>query len=221
LSAAGTNGAFVAASDAHEIGSPGSIATPVDTTPPDTTIDSRPATPTNSSSATFAFSGTDSGSGVANYACKLDGASFTPCTSPQTYTSLSAGSHNFQVRAIDTAGNVDPTPASSTWTVLNDVSSRVNMVTSGFVYNRATKLYSGTMTITNTSGTPLSGPLAVWLQNLTGGVTLINANGSFDGYPHIDPPASTSLGAGESFSVQLKFSNPTNAKINFTPVTYD
>jgi uncharacterized protein YjiK len=219
LSATGTTGAFVAANDTHEIGSPGSIATPADTTPPDTTIDSRPAVPTNSISATFAFSGTDSGSGVASYACKLDGASFAPCTSPQTYTSLTADSHNFQVRAIDTAGNIDPTPASFTWTILNDISSRVNMVTSGLVYNRATKLYSGTMTITNTSGAPIAGPFTVWLESLTGGVTLTNADGSFNGYPHIDPAAPTSLGAGESFSIALKFSNPANAKITFTPVT--
>jgi hypothetical protein len=90
---------------------------------------------------------------------------------------------------------------------------------SGLVYNRATKLYSGTMTITNTSGAPIAGPFTVWLENLTGGVTLTNANGSFNGYPHIDPSIPTSLGAGESFSIALKFSNPANAKITFTPVT--
>ena len=218
LSVANTNGSFVAVNDAHEIGSPGSIATPADTTPPDTTIDSRPAVPTNSTTATFTFSGTDSGSGVASFACKLDGAAFTSCTTPQTYTSLTAGSHNFQVRAIDTAGNIDPTPASSTWSILGDISNQVNMVTSGFVYNRATKVYSGSMTITNTSGAPLTGPFAMWLEYLTGGVTLTNATGSFDGYPHIDPSAPTTLGTGESFSIPLKFSNPANAKINFTPV---
>ncbi len=36
---------------------------------------------------------------------------------PVSYTGLSQGAHTFQVRATDTAGNVDATPASRTWTV--------------------------------------------------------------------------------------------------------
>jgi hypothetical protein len=88
-----------------------------DTVPPDTTINSNPANPINSSSAAFTFSGSDSGSGVASFECKLDSGTFAPCTSPKNYTSLSDGSHTFQVRAIDVAGNQDPSPAGYTWVV--------------------------------------------------------------------------------------------------------
>jgi Bacterial Ig-like domain len=49
--------------------------------------------------------------------CKLDGAAFSACTSPQEYTGLSNGTHTFRVRAVDPFGNVDPTPAKTTWTV--------------------------------------------------------------------------------------------------------
>jgi len=88
----------------------------VDLTPPETQIDTHPAALTNSASATFTFSGTDDHSATVSFECKLDGAvSFSSCTSPKTYTGLADGSHTFQVRAVDAAGNVDPTPASFTW----------------------------------------------------------------------------------------------------------
>ena len=89
----------------------------VDASPPDTTIDSQPSNPSTSGSASFSFSGTDTGTGVASFECQLDGGGFSTCTSPKDYSSLSDASHTFQVRAIDEAGNTDPTPASFTWTI--------------------------------------------------------------------------------------------------------
>lgn len=90
----------------------------VDTSAPDTTIVSSPANPTNSTSASFGFTGSDgSGSGVAGFECRLDGGAFVACTSPQSYSGLADGSHTFQVRALDSVGNTDATLASFTWTV--------------------------------------------------------------------------------------------------------
>jgi hypothetical protein len=90
-----------------------------DTTPPDTTITANPPNPSNSSSASFSFTGTDNitPSGSLTFECKLDGGSFAACTSPQNYTGLADGSHTFQVRAKDAANLVDATPASYTWMV--------------------------------------------------------------------------------------------------------
>ncbi len=87
-----------------------------DVTDPETTIDSNPANPTNSTTATFTFSGTDNVA-VTSFECSLDGALFATCTSGETYNNLTDGSHVFEVRAIDAAGNVDETPASYTWLV--------------------------------------------------------------------------------------------------------
>ena len=96
---------------------PASYTWVIDSGPPDTTIDSHPSNPSNSSSATFAFSGSDSGSGVASFQCSLDNGSPATCTSPQSYSNLANGSHTFMVRAFNNVGNADPTPASFTWTI--------------------------------------------------------------------------------------------------------
>jgi Tol biopolymer transport system component len=85
----------------------------VDTIAPDTTISSAPGT-SSSSTVTFTFSSSEPGG---RFECRLDGGSFVPCTSPFSYFGLADGQHVFEVRAFDSAGNVDPTPASSTFTV--------------------------------------------------------------------------------------------------------
>jgi hypothetical protein len=90
------------------------ITTAADTTPPDTTITVGPSGSTASTDASFAFSSSESGS---TFQCALDGGSYQPCTSPTTYQGLAAADHQFAVRAIDAAGNVDPTPATRAWTV--------------------------------------------------------------------------------------------------------
>ena len=69
---------------------------------------------TSSTSATFSFTSTEGGSA---FECALDAAAFSACASPESYSGLAAGSHSFQVRAIDGAGNADPTPASFAWTI--------------------------------------------------------------------------------------------------------
>ena len=89
----------------------------VDTSAPDTQIDSGPLTPSASSSVTFTFSGMDAGAAVTAFQCSIDGAAYVACTSPQTYSDLANGSHGFQVRAVDAAGNVDPAPATYSWVV--------------------------------------------------------------------------------------------------------
>ena len=89
----------------------------VDATPPDTTLTATPPNPSPSADAAFGFIGSDSGTGVALFECRLDSGAWATCASPKAYTGLSEGSHTFKVRAIDGAGNSDPTPAEHTWTI--------------------------------------------------------------------------------------------------------
>lgn len=94
---------------------PSSYAWTVDATPPDTTIGpSEPAPLTTATSATFDVTATEPGSTLE---CKLDGGAFVACVSPKSYSGLADGSHTFQARGIDAAGNTDPSPASYGWTV--------------------------------------------------------------------------------------------------------
>jgi hypothetical protein len=92
---------------------PASRTWTVDTAAPDTTIGSGPSGTITVAEATFSFS---SEAGV-TFECRLDGAAYSACTSPRSYTNLSNGPHTFDVRAKDGAGNVNATPASRTFTV--------------------------------------------------------------------------------------------------------
>jgi len=114
-----------------------------DTTPPDTTITSSPPSLSNSSSATFTFVSNEAGS---TFQCKLDGGGFVACPSPKSYGGLGVGSHTFQVRTIDPAGNVDPSPASSTWTV--DTVPPQTTITSAVNGNGAA-VFNGGSTLSN------------------------------------------------------------------------
>ena len=42
---------------------------------------------------------------------------FAGCASPKSYTDLSEGSHTFEVRTTDAAGNADPAAATRSWNV--------------------------------------------------------------------------------------------------------
>jgi len=89
----------------------------VDTIAPETTLLTHPPLATNQTTASFTFSGSDTGTGITTFQCSLDGAPFAACTSPWSLTGLAEGPHTFQVRAQDNAGTKDPTPESFTWYV--------------------------------------------------------------------------------------------------------
>jgi hypothetical protein len=85
-----------------------------DTTAPNTTISSGPSGTVSTSSASFAFTASETGS---TFSCRIDGGAWGSCTPPKAYSGLPNGSHTFDVRATDAAGNTDASPAARTWTV--------------------------------------------------------------------------------------------------------
>ena len=109
-------------------GSPAVRAWTTDTATPDTTITGGPSGRTSSTTATFAFLSPDAGGG-ATFECTLDGSGFLGCVSPATYNALGEGAHTFAVRVRDAFGNVDPSPATRTWTV--DLTAPNTTITGG------------------------------------------------------------------------------------------
>lgn len=94
---------------------PASRTWSVDGTPPQTTITGPPAGPVNTTAGLPDFTSSES---PASFQCRVGNAgAWTQCSPPQQITFPGEGSHMFSVRAYDSAGNVDPTPASRTWTV--------------------------------------------------------------------------------------------------------
>jgi parallel beta-helix repeat protein len=92
---------------------------------PDTVIDLAPPLSTPLLEGFFTFSSNEPD---VTFECSLDGAAFEPCGFDAEFPVASGvfefefdefqvGPHNFRARAIDFEGNVDPTPASYTWTV--------------------------------------------------------------------------------------------------------
>ncbi len=124
----------------------------IDTTPPPLpAITSKPDAVTTARSATFVFADAERG---ARLLCRRDGARFNWCSSPQSYSSLSLGSHRFEVEAIDAAGNTS-TPSGYSWTIAKAVE------TSGKAF-----------TVTGTA----SGPLAPGVSRALA-ITVANPNG--------------------------------------------
>jgi hypothetical protein len=119
----------------------------LDTTPPSVQIISRPADPTNQTTADFAFTAADPDNDPSQLAltCSLDGGAAAECSSmAASFSGLTAGSHTFTVSASDLAGNVgsssygwrvDLTPPTVTLTSAPDNPS--NQGTASFTFDVA------------------------------------------------------------------------------------
>ncbi|MGH2976159.1 MAG: Ig-like domain-containing protein, partial [Solirubrobacterales bacterium] len=87
-----------------------------DTTDPDTSLDSGPSG-VSSGDVSFAFSSAEPQLLTPGFECRLDTTEWAACGSSKAYSNLPEGSHTFRVRAVDAAGNPDPSPGVRTWTV--------------------------------------------------------------------------------------------------------
>ena len=201
-----------------------------DATAPDTTLTSTNGlgTPptgitTNSTSATFDFSGNDgTGVGGLTYQCKLDTGAYGACNSgTMTYPGLLDGPHTFLVKASDSLGNTDASPASHTWTV--DTANPTVIVSS--VTTSPTNV--SPITVTITFNEPVTGfTPSVAAGDLTlGGVGGVDSNPqtisstvyTFDLAPSAQGAVTVKVPNGSAFDM----ANNPNPDSNTFSLTYD
>ncbi|MEW9899449.1 lamin tail domain-containing protein [Chitinivorax sp. PXF-14] len=97
-----------------------------------------------------------------------------------------------------------------------NLSGQVSWSASGLSYNRATGLYSGSVTLN--ARADIGAPFALALSGLPAGVTLANASTTVAGLPAIK--LFTPLSTGQSLTVPLQFKNPSNVKIGYSAHVY-
>ena len=118
--------------------------------------------------------------------------------------------------------------------VATNVTSSAGFSRTGYTLNRSNQLFYGSLTVTNTSTSkaPISGALDILLQGLTPGVSLTYASITIGtttytlsitttaaGDPVIVIPKAmlSQLAAGQSLVLSLRFSDPSDAVIGYTP----
>jgi hypothetical protein len=167
-----------------------SVAFSVDTSPPDTVIDSgAPPEYTNASQFHFFFHSTEA---VSTFECSVGTGSFHVCVDgfgvggTQFYNG-----GDFKVRAVDSAGNVDPTPAIASWT-FDDIVPIVNVsapVADGSVGSTPALTYSIDDTNAGTQTTcSISGATTIAIYNCASGAALpaLNAGVNVLAVTHTD-----------------------------------
>ena len=98
------------------------------------------------------------------------------------------------------------------------VSSGVNFAKSGLSYNAGSKIYTGQVTVTNTSTVAIKLPLKLVIEDLASSITLVNSAGTYYGQPYVK--LSATLAPGSSATVQVQFKNSANTSSNYTPAAY-
>lgn len=100
---------------------PNSVIEPA---PPGTYIDTTPPQNTANTTASFTF---HSDAPYSTFDCQLDNNQYSTCSSPQSYTSLSANSHTFSVRSTSN-GMTEISPPTYTWTVTDGGGGQITML---------------------------------------------------------------------------------------------
>lgn len=171
--------------------SPAAYTWTVDTQPPTSTILSHPDAQSFGKKASFTFASNEP---AATFRCGLDTAPTSPCKSGITVGPLTSGQHTFSVVAVDAAGNVQPSPATYTWTANVDPprttidskpESRTSSSSATFTYhaNRPDTVFECSMDGEEFSSCPTTGAIYTELADGTHTfkVRAIDSDGEVEG----------------------------------------
>lgn len=98
--------------------------------------------------------------------------------------------------------------------------SQITSVATPELYISKTKTFDGIVAIRNIGATTLEGPFQLVLYSLTNGVKLANATGVFGTAPYYTIPGVSKLDPGQFAFAFVEFSDPSAAKIKFSPAVY-
>ncbi len=179
------------------------------------------------------WSGEDEGSGIQHYSVFVseNGGQFVPFVSFTQETSAvfdgqPGRTYAFYSVATDKALNLEesPTDADATTMVPScaaDVGAQVAVIRGGFRRVPATGRYVQQVTLRNTGGSAIQGPVSWILDNLSANATLFNKSGDTGCATPVSPYRNVAVGpdnvfsAGESVTVVLEFTNPGNQSISY------
>ncbi|MGZ3656150.1 MAG: Ig-like domain-containing protein [Bdellovibrionota bacterium] len=144
--------------------SPASYSFTVDTAVPVLSLSSSVGALTNSTQIQFTFSANE----AVTFTCTLDGVANQGCTSPVSYSGLTAGTHTFTLGGANLAGT-NAAPASFQWTI------------------------NTTPPAVTVQGTPSASDPSTWTFTLNSNVTGTSFQCSMDGAAYASCPASYTL----------------------------
>ena len=143
-----------------------------------------------------------------------------------TVTNLPAGCTIYFVVTASNRSGLESGPSNlvsyTTAPDLTEVTLNLAVSRSGFSFNRLTRRFQQTLTVTNLAGFPVAGPVVLVLEGLSSNATLVNRSGvsSFAGLvgaPYLELKLGSDglLTPEESVSTPLEFSNSNNLGINY------
>ncbi len=126
----------------------------------------------------------------------------------------SSGGATVQLTNMAVASNAVPLTSDQNCTCQTSAGSSLSVTRSGLRYVASSQQqFVQTVTVKNNTMSPVSGPINIVIENLTGTVTLTNLSGTSgcaaSGSPYMTVvPSGSALGAGQSSTVTLYFRDP-------------